>query len=269
MEYKQIWRFYTERSSEGVTSQPTIELPEDEAHFAFSVLRLSVGEHVELADGCGWVAQAKIIRADKKSVCAQVESSQDVPQSRCRLVAVVGITKSGALDEVVQACVEAGVSDLILFKGDRSTSKQEVKTDKISKQIRELSRITKSPWVMRIYCKENLLATFKEVYQIAQPEKILICDERPAHMRTETSRTHHLMTEAKKFILSDVAFIVGPESSFSAKEYEIFDVEEKSNRACFVTLGPRILRTPAAVAAAAYQLSGLCESHSQSAELGI
>ena len=67
---------------------------------------------------------------------------------------MVGITKPGALDEVVQACVEAGVSDLILFKGDRSTSKQEVKIDKISKQIRELSRITKAPWVMQISYRE-------------------------------------------------------------------------------------------------------------------
>ena len=49
MEYKQIWRFYTERPSAGVSSMQTIELSDDEAHFAFSVLRLSVGENVELA----------------------------------------------------------------------------------------------------------------------------------------------------------------------------------------------------------------------------
>jgi 16S rRNA (uracil1498-N3)-methyltransferase len=260
LEYKQIWRFYSDRISEYKESSKTLDLSSDEAHFAHSVLRLGQGERVEIADGCGWVAQARLTRSDKKLVCAEVENVHFFPKARQKVIALVGVTKPGAMDEIVQACVESGVSELIFYRADRTTSKQELKLDKIAKQVRELSRITKSPWLLNVTFRENLQSAFGYANEIAPRVRLFVCDERPAHSAVESSSARHLLIESLNEPINDLAFVVGPESSFSQKEYEFFLSEETKHSACFVTLGPRILRTPAAVAAAAYMLLGLIES---------
>lgn len=269
MEFKQVWRFYTERLSEGAEVPATLELPAEESHFAHSVLRLSEGEQIELADGKGWLAQARLVRSGKKSVAAEVESFKFFPRTENRIVALVGMTKPGALEEIVQVSVEAGVSELIFYKGDRTTSKQDLKIDKLTKQIREISRITKSPWLMNVCCQENLASALNYARQISRFDRLLVCDERPAHLKEDFGSTRHLLLEGLKSSSGDVAFAVGPESSFSRGEYELFASEERRGTACFVSLGPRILRTPAAVASAAYVLAGVHESRLDCSKLGI
>lgn len=260
LEYKQVWRFYAEAIRESSKLPASLELPSDEAHFAYSVLRLAEGETVELADGCGWLAQARLTQSTKKAVVAEVESFRFVPPPEHKTIALVGLTKPGAIDEIIQACVEAGLSDLIFYKGDRSTSRQEFKTDKLERQIRELSRITKSPWLLNLKYQESLSAAFECARGICKLNNIFVCDERPSHDSESDHRARHLLQECGGALTGSIAFAVGPESSFSQKEYEFFLSEEHKSSACFVTLGPRILRTPAAVSAAAYMLSGLRDS---------
>jgi RsmE family RNA methyltransferase len=173
----------------------------------------------------------------------------------------VGVTKPGALDEIIQVCVEAGVAELILCKADKTTSRQEIKLEKVMRQVGEICRITKSPWSMRVVCAESFLSAFEKVHGQYNVNKVLICDERPAHTLERVSEnTTHLLEESRAFAAGDLLFAVGPEASFSSVEYEFFLKEERAGRAKFVSLGPRILRTPAAVAAAAYLLSACVES---------
>lgn len=265
MEYKQIWRFYCDKPVNFEQPGTVVELPSDEAHYAFLVLRLTVGEQVELADGRGWTALATLIQIDKKSVRAELQSSHVATEIEHKLIALVGVTKPSALDEVIQNCTEAGVHTLILFKGERTTSKQEVKLDKIAKQVRELCRITKSPHSMQVQLVDSLTAGLSVLERIFPSSRLFVCDERPAHIAdlsqsTQPQSTQHLLTAIEQDFSKSVAFVVGPEASFSLREYERLNAEEASGRARYVTLGPRILRTPAAVAAASYVLSSVFDS---------
>lgn len=263
MEYKQIWRFYLSssqtQSDEQGTEQRLFELSSEESHFAYSVLRLSQGERVELADGSGWTADATLTRCDKKSVIACILREKKLQNPQKKQFALVGMTKPGALEELVQACVEAGVWELILYKGDRTSSKQELKHEKIAKQVREICRITKSPWLMNVKFAESLSAAVRLLRSGGCESKLLICDERPAHDGLGFESLPHLLKEISEINTDKLAFVVGPEASFSEKEYEFLSNEESQKRAGFVTLGPRILRTPAAVAAAAYVMSAHLE----------
>jgi RsmE family RNA methyltransferase len=281
-EYKQVWRFYVDRTTE-MSSGTVIGLDSDEAHFAFAVLRLAVGEDIELADGYGRIARATLVRVDKKTVEARIEHSRREPINIRRVFAIVGLTKPGALDEVVQSCVESGVLHIILFKGKRSTSKQEVRPDKLTKQIRELCRVTKAAWLPQVSVVDSLQHALERarVDSGHSDVQIFACDERPSHRlvtgiknnlesqlrlnspsnsETTTTETPHLLSIALKSIAKDFYFVVGPEASFSTDEYDVLLNEEKFGHLNFVTLGPRILRTPAAVSAAANMLSGVIES---------
>ncbi|MEY3900901.1 MAG: hypothetical protein RL189_207 [Pseudomonadota bacterium] len=261
MEYKQVWRFYVDRKSQDLVAGQAVQLSPDEAHYAAAVLRLAAGEQVELADGDGWTARAVLERVEKKGVIATLHECTQHPAPARRVVALVGITKPGALDEIIQVCVEAGVAELVLCKADKTTSRQEIKLEKVIRQIGEICRITKSPWSMRITCAESFAAAMQKAREQYTFSKLLICDERPAHAAEWASQnTPHLLQESGAFTSGDLLFAVGPEASFSAAEYEYFLSEESAGRAGFVSLGPRILRTPAAVAAAAYLLSACVES---------
>lgn len=259
MEYKQIWRFYIDRNDEEVLKK-SIELSEDEAHFAYSVLRLKTGDEVELADGHGWTGHGLLTRVDKKVVSVVIEKEILTQKKEKNLVALVGITKPGALDEVVQVCVESGVDHLFLFKGDRTSSKQEIKIEKLTKQIREFCRITKSPWCLRVSLVNSLQAAVLAARDEYRFSKLLVCDERPSHDASSLQDKRQLFREAQSLSGSNVGYIVGPEASFSSAEYQFLNDEEKNERAVYVSLGPRILRTPAAVAAASYLLIGVIEA---------
>lgn len=262
MEYKQVWRFYVDRGGREFVAGQTVQLSPDEAHYAAAVLRLAAGEQVELADGAGWTAKAELERVDKKGVSAVIQRCLSHPTPARRVVAIVGVTKPGALDEIIQVCVEAGVAELILCKADKTTSRQDIKLEKVIRQVSEICRITKSPWSMRVVCVESFSSAFQKVRQNYSFSKVLICDERPAHSADWVSEgTSHLFQESGSSPNGDLIFAVGPEASFSAGEYEFFLNEESAGRACFVSLGPRILRTPAAVAAAAYLLSACVDSN--------
>ena len=259
MEYKQVWRFYVHRPEDDSVGQ-VVQFDPDEMHFAQAVLRLSPGELVELADGNGWTARAVLKRVDKKAVQAELGESRIHPHPPRKIVSVVGITKPGALDEVVQACVESGVHTLIFFKAEKTSSRQELKLEKIERQIREACRITKSPWSLRLRVVDSLAAALQSVKADFSASSFFVCDERPANAAQNIEDSQHLLSAAVNATINDLAFVVGPEASFSASEYDFLINGEFSTRISFVSLGPRILRTPAAVASAAYVLSALVDS---------
>lgn len=262
-EYRQIWRFYVSKknSNDYYKVGETIELSEEESRLATSVLRLREGELVELADGLGWTARCRIESVRKKNVDVIVESQSFCEKKIIKRVAIVGFPKPGAFDEVVQICVDAGIDTLIFFRGDKSTSKQEYKSEKVRKQVIELTRISKSPWLLEVEFCEDLTAAFRRCSNVCVHQRFayFVCDERQVH-GSEQSMSTHLLNALGKFSGISWVAVVGPEGSFSAAEYEIMQDFENQNKLTFVELGPRILRTPAAVSAAVWLMAGLAES---------
>lgn len=261
--YKQIWRLYCERNHPSSVVGETLALSPEESHLATQVLRLKEGEMVELADGFGWTAYGQIMLAKKRQLEVAIHDQSFTARPRFLKMLVVGLPKPGALDEAVQSAVDSGADQLIFFKADRTTSKQEFRIEKLRKQVFEMTRITKAAWCLDISYEESLEAAIRQCQLKSMPEQLtlFVCDERPAHEAHPTP-TQHLLQALKEQLLSGWACIIGPESSFSAREYEHFAVLEQNEKLEFVSLGPRILRTPAAVASAAWMMASLRESQS-------
>ncbi len=108
----------------------TLELPEDEAHHARSVLRLSEGAHIGLLDGKGTIAQADIISLDKRLVRVSVTSEKRIDQERrSRIHLAVAPTKQMERFEwMLEKCMEIGVdriTPLVTARTERGTLRRD------------------------------------------------------------------------------------------------------------------------------------------------
>ncbi len=108
----------------------TFELPQDEAHHARSVLRLSAGDPIGLLDGRGTLAQAEITHVDKRQVLVNITSENRIDRERrARIHLAVAPTKQMERFEwMLEKCTEIGVdriTPLMTARTERSTLRRD------------------------------------------------------------------------------------------------------------------------------------------------
>jgi len=88
-----------------------IALPEDEAEHLVRVLRLGVGDEIDVFDGKGRLWRAEVVQAGKKSatVCLHEEGTP-ARELAMRLTLVVSVLKGDKMDDVVRDAVMLGVT---------------------------------------------------------------------------------------------------------------------------------------------------------------
>jgi 16S rRNA (uracil1498-N3)-methyltransferase len=101
-------RFYCESIREGL-----VRLTPDQAHHLVNVLRLTVGERVELFDGNGTLSQAVITDITRKAVTLQVEKiHSESARTSGRIVIAASIAKGQRFDWLLTKCTELGVDHI-------------------------------------------------------------------------------------------------------------------------------------------------------------
>ena len=89
----------------------SVELPEHEAEHLVRVLRLGVGDHVDVFDGRGGLWRAEVVSATKKSVAIRpLEAIQPAPELRVPVTLVMSVLKGDKMDDVVRDVVMLGAS---------------------------------------------------------------------------------------------------------------------------------------------------------------
>jgi 16S rRNA (uracil1498-N3)-methyltransferase len=98
-----------------------VELPEDEAEHLVRVLRLGVGDDVEIFDGQGKIWRAEIVQIGKKSASVRLlEPGTPARELGMRLSLVVSVLKGDKMDEVVRDAVMLGVAGIRPMISERS-----------------------------------------------------------------------------------------------------------------------------------------------------
>ncbi len=98
-----------------------VELPEDEAEHLVRVMRLAVGDHVDIFDGRGNIWRAEIVQVGKRSAVVQpIEPGTAARELGVQLALVVSVLKGDKLDDVVRDAVMLGVTSLRPVISDRS-----------------------------------------------------------------------------------------------------------------------------------------------------
>jgi 16S rRNA (uracil1498-N3)-methyltransferase len=216
-----------------------IVLEGDRARYLGRVLRLSVGDAITLFDGTGPEWSASIEGMSKNSATLHVgESHEANTESPLRIHLVQGISRGERMDYVVQKATELGVKRItpvltaygVVKLDDKRAAKRCEHWRGVAASACEQSGRTRLPL---IDAPLPLKTWFGAKPADADIDLVL----RPGASRA-LAAIHAPQTK--------VCILVGPEGGFSQTEYE--DAEVAGFDA--VSLGPRVLRTETAAAAA-------------------
>jgi 16S rRNA (uracil1498-N3)-methyltransferase len=98
-----------------------VELPEDEAEHLVRVLRLGVGDQVDIFDGRGRLWRAEIVQVGKKSaVVRPIEPATPARELALHLTLIVSVLKGDKMDDVVRDAVMLGVTAIRPVVSERS-----------------------------------------------------------------------------------------------------------------------------------------------------
>lgn len=88
-----------------------VELPEEEAAHLVRVLRLGVGDEVDVFDGRGGLWRAQVVQAGKKSAAVRpLQRLQPARELGVQITLVMSVLKGDKMDDVVRDAVMLGVS---------------------------------------------------------------------------------------------------------------------------------------------------------------
>jgi 16S rRNA (uracil1498-N3)-methyltransferase len=98
-----------------------VELPEDEAEHLVRVLRLGVGDEVDVFDGRGALWRAEVVQAGKKSAVVRLlERGTPARELGVRVTLIVSVLKGDKMDDVVRDAVMLGVAAIRPVVSERS-----------------------------------------------------------------------------------------------------------------------------------------------------
>lgn len=95
----------------------------DEAHHAIKVMRMEIGEELQVADGRGNWAQGSITAIDKKSFTISISDRGESSRTHPEFVVIQALTKSDRTKETIELLVEGGVDRIIPWQSDNCVAK--------------------------------------------------------------------------------------------------------------------------------------------------
>ncbi|SEI49988.1 16S rRNA (uracil1498-N3)-methyltransferase [Azotobacter beijerinckii] len=220
------------------------ELPEAQAHYIGRVLRLAVGDAVQLFDGSGQEFIGELAEVGKKNVQVELrEQFAGQAESPLRIHLGQGLSRGERMDWAIQKATELGAAEITPIVSERCEVR--LKDERADKRLAHWRQIAISACEQ---CGRSLLPA------IHPP--ILLGDwlERT---RAELKLVLHPVAEplASHARPGSLAFLIGPEGGLSEAEVEA--ARRAGYRAA--RLGPRVLRTetaPVVALSVAQQLWG-------------
>ena len=225
-------RFYCER-----LDGDRALLDSTQSHHLSHVLRLEVGQIVQVFDGNGLLADAKIEQIGRNQVLLHVvEITHLPPKTSGRVILAVSIAKGERFDWMIEKCTELGVDHIAAVQCDRT-----VKMGKSS----ALERYKKIVLAAAKQCGRAFLPTLSgpaalnrtlDSLRAVYPEAVLLYGDADGVSLDSVSGS-----AAGK----DTIVCIGPEGGFSASELAFL----ASSNACAVSANPNILRIETAAIA--------------------
>ncbi|MGV3636928.1 MAG: RsmE family RNA methyltransferase [Flavobacteriales bacterium] len=215
-----------------------IELPEEEAHHATSVLRLASGARIGVLDGKGTRAVATIELVSKRGCTARItERTTTAPERSARIHLAVAPTKQmDRYEWFVEKAVEVGVDRITPLVTDR-TERAKLRIDRLQRVAISAMKQSQRSWLPSI----DELTTLKQLLAQELPDRRFFgwCEgEHRSLMDAYDPNSHALV-------------LIGPEGDFTAEEAGLL----RSNGCAAVAIGNARLRTETAALAACTWMS--------------
>jgi len=227
-------RFFVD---ETLVAGTTIALPQPVAHHAAHVLRLRDGDGVVLFNGRGGEFRATL-RGFGRDAGAHIDGFDAIEREALLAATLVQAwVAADKLDWIVGRAVELGAAAIVLAPAERCVVR--IDGERRSRRLAHLRQLARSACEQ---CGRNLIPAVEAC------DDLVSALDRAASLRTvllpgdAPSLARRLRTSAA----SDLALLVGPEGGFSRDELRLAKARDWQP----ATLGPRVLRTETAGAAA-------------------
>jgi len=153
-------------------SQRLLLSPEESKHLS-RVLRLTVGDEVEVANGKGRVGQAVVQEASPKESILLVTKVEDHPPTS-RIQICFGVPKGTALDFIVRKCAEVGVERLQPLITEHCTHPSSWNDDRWSRVLSEVAKQCQDPYLPEM---GQPLSLSDYLRRRDQQRPLIMCDE--------------------------------------------------------------------------------------------
>jgi 16S rRNA (uracil1498-N3)-methyltransferase len=217
-----------------------LSLPADQAHHARDVLRLEVGDEVELFTASGEAAAGRITQSSPAGVVVEAEQVT-AQRAGFELTIASAVPKAARGDWMIEKLSELGVARFIPLMTDRSVVHPEGK-NKIERWQRlaaEAAKQSRRAGVMQI---TSLMSLHDLLKTLSSPSAYL-----------STAPHAHSLSSLLDPQSSSLTLLVGPEGGWSDGEMATFSQRHLTP----ITLGETILRVETAAMAAAAVVAAL------------
>ncbi len=198
----------------------------EEMHHAARVVRVHEGEEVEVFDGHGGAASARVLSAEGDAARVRVEAPIASRETRIGVDLAMAIIALDRFELVLQKATELGVRSIIPLVTERVEVRAERyrgKRERWEKIMFEAVKQSGRSVLPRLAAS----ATFAEAMERVGPKIVFDADVEPSQRRVP---------------LDGATLFVGPEGGWSEEEIQL-----AGNSGClFRTLGPRRLRAETA-----------------------
>lgn len=206
-------------------------LPDEEAQHCVRVLRLAVGEQIEVVDGKGNLFLCEIATANNKSCAVNIlEKTSIQPHWGCRITVVIAPTKNmDRLEWMVEKVTEMGV-DRIIPVLCRYSERKVLKTERLRKIVVSAMKQSLKATLPQL---DELTLVMDVINVPAEGRRFIAYCDREIERRIFTKEYHKG---------EDVLIMIGPEGDFSKEEIKA----ALANGFVPVSLGDSRLRTETA-----------------------
>jgi len=204
-------------------------LTQEESHHAVRVLRMRVGDKLEVTDGQGTLASAELTSTESQNAGFRILHSTKVPARVSKIHLAIAPTKNiDRIEWMVEKVVEIGVERITFIKCAKS-ERRTVPIDRLNKLVVAAIKQSRQAWLTML----SDVTDFSSFIENVRDGQRFI-----AHV--DASNPDHLMKVASPG--SDCTVVVGPEGDFTNEEV----VLASNNKFLKVSLGPNRLRTETA-----------------------
>lgn len=211
----------------------TISLTDDAANHVGRVLRMSVGDKIELFDGSNMTFEAEITAVSKKSVDVKIGQSQlSDKESPLHLHLGQVISRGEKMEFTIQKSVELGVNVITPLLSERCGVKLDA--ERMSKKHQQWQKIAIAACEQ---CGRNQVPIINDVQSL---ESWCRESDNGLKLNLHPRATHSINTLPAD--IKQIRLLIGPEGGLSAQEIDMTAHHGFTD----ILLGPRVLRTETA-----------------------
>lgn len=217
----------------------TIEILGSDVNHIKNVLRMKIGEKLQISDGNNRMYLCEISELTAEKICVFIQ--EELPCDKelpSRIHLFQGLPKGDKMELIIQKAVELGAYEIIPVETKRAVVKLDDK--KAAKKVERWNSIAEGGAKQsgrNVVPKVREVMSYKEAIQYATTMDVVLI---PYELAQGMEETRKIIEEIKPG--QSVAVFIGPEGGFETQEVEYGIL----SGAKVITLGKRILRTETA-----------------------